>query len=191
MTKPRLIGYFEEYACGCVSDTEKRRKDLLGYCAIHGDDRRRVFKHWARSNTDLIAKEDRDDERARDGALNWVHATRDTPSLWFRLSSRSGKRGEPSENQNQHRNHHHRRNGSAAATRLPFSRTKMHSPTIRPRTIGGRFSSYPAWFSEATIPAGSMIISARCNARCQWREKRDELRQHDATGSGEVYCGKN
>lgn len=44
MTKPRLIGYFEEYACGCVSDTEKRRKDLLGYCATHGDDRRQVFE---------------------------------------------------------------------------------------------------------------------------------------------------
>lgn len=66
MTKPRLIGYFEEYACGCVSDTEKRRKDLLGYCATHGDDRRQVFKHWARSNTDLIAKEDRDDEAQGD-----------------------------------------------------------------------------------------------------------------------------
>jgi hypothetical protein len=47
MPNPRMIGYFEEYACGCVSDTEKRRKDLLGYCATHGADRRAVFKQWA------------------------------------------------------------------------------------------------------------------------------------------------
>jgi hypothetical protein len=32
--------YFEEYACGCVSEYEDRRKELCGYCGKHGDDRR-------------------------------------------------------------------------------------------------------------------------------------------------------
>lgn len=36
-------GYFEDYRCGCVSKTVKRKKDLLGYCATHGDDRRHVW----------------------------------------------------------------------------------------------------------------------------------------------------
>lgn len=35
--------YFEEYTCGCVSNNAKTRSDLLGYCAVHGNDRRKVF----------------------------------------------------------------------------------------------------------------------------------------------------
>lgn len=40
---PRKVGYFEEYRCGCTSETEKRRRDLPGYCGKHGDSRRAVF----------------------------------------------------------------------------------------------------------------------------------------------------
>lgn len=39
----KLIGWFEEYSCGCVSDIVKRKKDLIGYCGIHGNDRRRIY----------------------------------------------------------------------------------------------------------------------------------------------------
>jgi hypothetical protein len=67
MSKPRLIGFFEEYTCGCVSDTSKRQKDLLGYCATHGADRRRVFKHWAlKDGGERIATEGRNDEAQGD-----------------------------------------------------------------------------------------------------------------------------
>lgn len=33
--RPKLLGWFEEYGCGCISETVKRRKDLLGYCGQH------------------------------------------------------------------------------------------------------------------------------------------------------------
>lgn len=33
-------GWFEEYRCGCISDTVRRKRDLPGYCAKHGDDSR-------------------------------------------------------------------------------------------------------------------------------------------------------
>ena len=36
-------GWWEEYRCGCVSDFVKRKKDLLGYCAIHGEDTRHIW----------------------------------------------------------------------------------------------------------------------------------------------------
>ena len=35
---------WEEYRCGCVSDTVPRKEDLLGYCPKHGDNRRRMHK---------------------------------------------------------------------------------------------------------------------------------------------------
>jgi len=37
------IGWFEEYACGCVSEIVKYKKDLIGYCPDHGDDRRNIY----------------------------------------------------------------------------------------------------------------------------------------------------
>ena len=39
MTKRR---WFEEYRCGCVSEIVDRKKDLLGYCGLHGEDRRHI-----------------------------------------------------------------------------------------------------------------------------------------------------
>lgn len=39
---PKRIGWWEEYRCGCTGQTEKFKKDLLGYCATHGDDRRYI-----------------------------------------------------------------------------------------------------------------------------------------------------
>lgn len=38
------IGWFEEYGCGCVSEVVKLKKELIGYCAKHGNDRRQVFR---------------------------------------------------------------------------------------------------------------------------------------------------
>ena len=35
----KALGWFEHYRCGCVSETFKRKRDLRGYCAIHGADR--------------------------------------------------------------------------------------------------------------------------------------------------------
>ncbi len=32
-------GWYEEYRCGCVSDTVRRKRELLGYCGKHGDER--------------------------------------------------------------------------------------------------------------------------------------------------------
>lgn len=37
------IQWIEEYNCGC-SQVEDRKKDLLGYCGIHGNERKRVTK---------------------------------------------------------------------------------------------------------------------------------------------------
>lgn len=34
--------WFEEYKCGCLSDYVKNKRDLLGYCPVHGEDRRNV-----------------------------------------------------------------------------------------------------------------------------------------------------
>lgn len=43
----KLIGWWEEYKCGCVSKTVRFKKDLLGYCAIHGEDTRYVHPELA------------------------------------------------------------------------------------------------------------------------------------------------
>lgn len=42
--RPVQVGWYEEYRCGCVSATERRRKDLVGYCPKHGDSRRHVHR---------------------------------------------------------------------------------------------------------------------------------------------------
>jgi hypothetical protein len=49
--KPELVGYFEEYKCGCVSETVKNRKDLLGYCGKHGEDKRKIYPVYDRNKT--------------------------------------------------------------------------------------------------------------------------------------------
>lgn len=35
-----ILGWFEEYRCGCVSEITRFKKDLLGYCSRHGENRR-------------------------------------------------------------------------------------------------------------------------------------------------------
>jgi hypothetical protein len=42
-TQPKVQGYFEDYRCGCVSETARYKKDLLGYCSIHGEGRRQIW----------------------------------------------------------------------------------------------------------------------------------------------------
>ena len=39
----RNIAYWEDYACGCVSEVVWDKKKLLGYCGTHGDKRRHVY----------------------------------------------------------------------------------------------------------------------------------------------------
>src|SRR6266478_5426683 len=40
---PKIRGWFEDYRCGCVSETVRTKRELLGYCGQHGDDRRKVW----------------------------------------------------------------------------------------------------------------------------------------------------
>lgn len=35
--------YIAEYKCGCT-DEKRVKKELLDYCAKHGDDRRRIYR---------------------------------------------------------------------------------------------------------------------------------------------------
>ena len=35
----------EEFSCGCTHSTRKKR-DLVGYCARHGNDVRNLYKEW-------------------------------------------------------------------------------------------------------------------------------------------------
>ena len=44
LVRPRLLGWWEEYRCGCVSATVKHKRELVGYCAQHGEDRRYAHK---------------------------------------------------------------------------------------------------------------------------------------------------
>jgi len=40
MEKIRVVGWWEEYRCGCVSRTVPHKKDLPGYCPRHGENSR-------------------------------------------------------------------------------------------------------------------------------------------------------
>lgn len=44
--KPPQTVWVETYNCGCEMEAS-RKKDLLGYCGIHGEDRKEIF-HWYR-----------------------------------------------------------------------------------------------------------------------------------------------
>lgn len=41
-----MKGWFEEYRCGCISPTVLTKRELLGYCPQHGEDRRGVFRDF-------------------------------------------------------------------------------------------------------------------------------------------------
>lgn len=41
--KPRKGKWLEEYPCGC-SSVQPRKKDLLGYCSVHGDSCTHVYR---------------------------------------------------------------------------------------------------------------------------------------------------
>lgn len=47
-------GWWEDYACGCVSQTVLRKRDLLGYCPIHGENRRNVWPAGPDDETDVV-----------------------------------------------------------------------------------------------------------------------------------------
>lgn len=48
--KPKiyLVGWFEEYKCGCVSDVVKIKKDLSGFCPKHGNDVKKIYPYYKR-----------------------------------------------------------------------------------------------------------------------------------------------
>jgi len=39
----KVIGWWEDYTCGCTSETVRYKKDLVGYCPAHGANRRYVY----------------------------------------------------------------------------------------------------------------------------------------------------
>lgn len=43
----KIVGWWEDYKCGCVSEVVRRKRDLLGYCGKHGADRRYCFPSFA------------------------------------------------------------------------------------------------------------------------------------------------
>lgn len=43
MKRSNIIGWWEEYRCGCVSETVKHKKDLCGYCPKHGENARHIY----------------------------------------------------------------------------------------------------------------------------------------------------
>jgi hypothetical protein len=38
--EPVRVGWYEEYRCGCLSETVKRKCNLHGYCPRHGESRK-------------------------------------------------------------------------------------------------------------------------------------------------------
>jgi hypothetical protein len=40
----QAVGWWEEYKCGCVSETVRYKRQLTGYCAKHGDGRRYAYR---------------------------------------------------------------------------------------------------------------------------------------------------
>lgn len=58
--KPNLKGYFEEYGCGCTSETVKRKRDLQGYCSQHGEDRKQIHP-----DIDFQTRRDQPEQKAR------------------------------------------------------------------------------------------------------------------------------
>lgn len=38
------LWWWEEYRCGCVSPSVRTKRELVGYCPRHGDDRRHVHR---------------------------------------------------------------------------------------------------------------------------------------------------
>ena len=45
------VGWWEEYRCGCISNTVRTKKELLGYCPKHGDDFRHQHKDYKVKNS--------------------------------------------------------------------------------------------------------------------------------------------
>jgi hypothetical protein len=41
--RPKILGWWEEYHCTCTSETVRFKKDLLGYCKHHLENRRNIF----------------------------------------------------------------------------------------------------------------------------------------------------
>ena len=54
-----LRGWFAEYRCGCLSETEKRKKDVLEYCPKHGEDARHIHPTQPTHGSDAGAGEKR------------------------------------------------------------------------------------------------------------------------------------
>ena len=42
--RKRITGWYEHYKCGCTSDVVARKRDLVGYCGRHGENRSTIHK---------------------------------------------------------------------------------------------------------------------------------------------------
>lgn len=51
--RPTSVGWWEEYECGCTSETVRLKRELLGYCRFHGDSRRRAFREIKTPNNEV------------------------------------------------------------------------------------------------------------------------------------------
>ena len=48
----KVVGWWEVYKCGCTSKTVKHKKDLLGYCPSHGEDRQHIYPEIKKNKGD-------------------------------------------------------------------------------------------------------------------------------------------
>ncbi len=46
--------WIAEYGCGC-SEVQHRKKDLIGYCSVHGDEPKRITKLPILKGTEMEA----------------------------------------------------------------------------------------------------------------------------------------
>lgn len=44
IVRPRTVGWWEEYSCGCISELSAKRKNLAKYCPKQGNSRRRIWR---------------------------------------------------------------------------------------------------------------------------------------------------
>jgi len=56
MTRKLDDGWSEVYLCGCDSPTVRRKRDLLGYCPVHGEDRQELLHNGGPGNRKTLER---------------------------------------------------------------------------------------------------------------------------------------
>lgn len=59
----KRVEWFEEYSCGCVSEIVHSRRELLRYCAKHGNDRRGLFRNNEQVARTVLRRPSSEDHR--------------------------------------------------------------------------------------------------------------------------------